>query len=65
MSGDITQSVGFSEKNYVKRFPNEAFRMPTSELMSYARDIGEIIRTEEENPSQFAKEYVFCIFRPY
>jgi hypothetical protein len=58
ISGDITQSIGFSEKEYVERFPNEAFSMPISDLMSYARDIGEIIRTEEENPSEYAKEYI-------
>jgi len=61
VTGDITQEVGFSEKEYVEQFSNEAFNMPTTDLISYARDIGEIFRTEEENPIQSVKEYILKI----
>jgi len=61
VSGDITQSIGFAEKEYIARFSNEAFNMPTTDLLSYARDIGEVFRTEEENPTQSAKEYILKI----
>lgn len=58
---NIAEEIGFYAKDYCRNFPDEFFCMTSSELKFFASEIGEIIRTEEEDPPQFAKDYILAI----
>lgn len=57
----LREYVDLQTREYCRKYPNEFFCMTDSVLESYAYDIGEEIRTEEEDPSQFAKDYILEI----
>jgi hypothetical protein len=57
-TGYIREYIDLEAKEYCKYYPNEFFCMPDSCLKSYAYDIGEEIRTEEEDPPNYTKEYI-------
>ena len=57
----LREYVDLEGREYCRKYPNEFFCMPDSVLKSYANDIGEEIRTEEEDPPQFAKDYIIEI----
>ena len=59
--GYIAEYVDLGAREYCRNFPNEFFLMPNSLLKSYAYDIGEEIRTEEEDPITFAEDYIATI----
>jgi len=54
----LAEEVDFQAKHFCLRYPNDFFSLPGSELKSYAYDIGELLRTEEEFPEQAAKDYI-------
>jgi len=56
--GDIKEYVDLEAREYCRNYPNEFFCLPDSVLKSYAHDIGEEIRTEEEDPTNYAKDYI-------
>lgn len=57
----LREYVDLEAREYCRKYPNEFFCMSDSVLKSYAYDIGEEIRTEEEDPLQFAKDYILEI----
>ena len=56
--GYLAEEINFHSKEYCYAFPDEFFAMSSAELKSYAHDIGELFRTEEEFPEQAAKDYI-------
>lgn len=57
----LREYVDLEASEYCRKYPSEFFCMPDSVLKSYAYDIGEEIRAEEEDPPQFAKDYILEI----
>lgn len=56
--GYLALDIDFNSKEYCKTYPNEFFNLPSSDLKSFAYDIGELLRTEEEFPMDAAKDYI-------
>jgi hypothetical protein len=59
--GYISEDIGFYSKDFCRTYPNDFFSLEDSQLKSYAYDIGELIRTEEEDPASSAKDYILGI----
>ncbi|GET34740.1 hypothetical protein PbJCM13498_36030 [Prolixibacter bellariivorans] len=57
----LPSDIGDYTKLYCLNYPNEFFKMDNSDITSFAYDIGELIRTEEEDPKGYAKEYILEI----
>lgn len=53
----MAQEVDDYSMSFCALYPNDFFLLADSSLKMYAYDIGELIRTEEEAPYEFAKEY--------
>jgi len=56
--GEIAEISSWEIKDFCNVYPNDFFRLTNSELKTYALEIGEIIRTEEESPLDYAKNYM-------
>ena len=56
--GYLAEDIDFHSKEYCKTYPNEFFNLPSSDLKSFAYDIGELFRTQEEFPVESAKGYI-------
>ena len=56
--GYLAEDIDFNSKEYCRTYPNEFFNLPSSDLKSFAYDIGELLRTEEEFPIDAAKDYI-------
>ena len=56
--GEIAEISSWEIKDFCNVHPNDFFRLTNSELKTYALEIGEIIRTEEESPLDYAKNYM-------
>jgi len=54
----LAEDIDFYSKDFCLMYPNDFFALSNDELKSLATDIGEIIRTEEESPSQYLEEYI-------
>jgi hypothetical protein len=59
--GYLADDIDFHSKEYCITYPNEFFNLPASDLKSFAYDIGELLRTEEEFPIDAAKKYIAAI----
>jgi hypothetical protein len=55
--GYLAEDIDFHSKEYCITYPNEFFNLPSSDLKSFAYDIGELLRTEEEFPIDAGKAY--------
>ena len=56
--GEMAEISSWKIKDFCYKFPNDFFNLTNPELNSYALEIYEIIRTEEESPLEYAKEYI-------
>jgi hypothetical protein len=56
--GYLAEDIDFHSKEYCLTYPNEFFNLPSSDLKSFAYDIGELLRTEEEFPIDAANDYI-------
>jgi hypothetical protein len=56
--GYLAEDIDIHSKEFCRTYPNEFFKLPSSDLKSLAYDIGELFRTEEEFPIDAAKAYI-------
>jgi hypothetical protein len=56
--GYIAEDISFYARDYCRSYPNEFFCLTNVELKSYAYEIGELIRTEEEFPQKSAEDFI-------
>jgi hypothetical protein len=55
--GYLAEDIDFYTKRFCNDYPNDFFCLSDSLLRSYADDLGELIRTEEESPTEFADKF--------
>jgi hypothetical protein len=55
--GEIQEFISWKVISFSEKYPDDFFVLPENDLNQYAKVIGELFATEEENPLKKAQEY--------